>query len=214
MFTGLIEEVGTVCEVHRGGSESFIRIAAEKVLEGTKTGDSIAVNGVCLTVTEHDGKIFRADVMNETLRRSALGTLKAGSRVDLERAMPAGGRFGGHIVSGHIDGTGVISAAEKDGIAVRYTISADSSLLRYIVEKGSVAIDGISLTVAAVSDSGFTVSVIPHTAENTILPLLRTGDRVNIETDIIAKYIEKLMRPSAQKSGGVTMEQLMRNGFI
>lgn len=214
MFTGLIEEVGTVCEVHKSGSQSFIRIAAKKVLEGTKVGDSIAVNGVCLTVTEHDGSVFRADVMNETLMRSSLGSLKAGSKADLERAMPADGRFGGHIVSGHIDGTGVISAIQKDGIAVRYTVSAESRLLRYIAEKGSVAIDGISLTVASVNDSSFSVSVIPHTAENTVLPLRKVGDTVNIETDVIAKYIEKLLRPALQKNSGVTMEQLAKNGFI
>ncbi len=214
MFTGLIEEVGTVCEVHKSGSQSFIRIAAKKVLEGTKVGDSIAVNGVCLTVTELDGSVFRADVMNETLMRSSLGSLKAGSKADLERAMPADGRFGGHIVSGHIDGTGVISAIQKDGIAVRYTVSAESRLLRYIAEKGSVAIDGISLTVASVNDSSFSVSVIPHTAENTVLPLRKVGDTVNIETDVIAKYIEKLLRPAPQKNSGVTMEQLAKNGFI
>ncbi len=214
MFTGLIEETGTVCEVCRNGNASFIRIAAEKVLEGTKIGDSIAVNGVCLTVTEHDGKIFRADVMNETLSRSSLGTLKQGSKVDLERAMSAEGRFGGHIVSGHIDGTGTVSNIKQDGIAVRYTISADEKLLRYIVEKGSVTLDGISLTVAAVTDTDFTVSVIPHTAEQTILPYKKVGDIINIETDIIGKYVEKLLRPAEPKKSGVTMEQLMKNGFI
>ena len=214
MFTGLIEETGTVCEVCRNGNASFIRIAAEKVLEGTKVGDSIAVNGVCLTVTEHDGKIFRADVMNETLSRSSLGTLKQGSEVDLERAMSAEGRFGGHIVSGHIDGTGTVSNIKQDGIAVRYTISADEKLLRYIVEKGSVTLDGISLTVAAVTDTDFTVSVIPHTAEQTILPYKKVGDIINIETDIIGKYVEKLLRPAEPKKSGVTMEQLMKNGFI
>ncbi|MCR5022252.1 riboflavin synthase [Ruminococcus sp.] len=214
MFTGLIEETGTVCEVCRNGNASFIRIAAEKVLEGTKVGDSIAVNGVCLTVTEHDGKIFRADVMNETLSRSSLGTLKQGSKVDLERAMSAEGRFGGHIVSGHIDGTGTVSNIKQDGIAVRYTISADEKLLRYIVEKGSVTLDGISLTVAAVTDTDFTVSVIPHTAEQTILPYKKVGDIINIETDIIGKYVEKLLRPAEPKKSAVTMEQLMKNGFI
>ena len=214
MFTGLIEETGTVCEVCRNGNASFIRIAAEKVLEGTKVGDSIAVNGVCLTVTDHDGKIFRADVMNETLSRSSLGTLKQGSKVDLERAMSAEGRFGGHIVSGHIDGTGTVSSIKQDGIAVRYTISADDKLLRYIVEKGSVTLDGISLTVASVTDSDFTVSVIPHTAEQTILPYKKVGDIINIETDIIGKYVEKLLRPAEPKKSGVTMEQLMKNGFI
>ncbi len=215
MFTGIIEEVGSVISVQRSGTSSFIRIAAKKVLEDVHLGDSIAVNGVCLTVTDFDSSSFQADVMNETLSRSSLGTLSSGSPVDLERAMAAGGRFGGHIVSGHIDGTGTITNIRRDGIALWYTISAAPEILRYIVEKGSVAIDGISLTVAKVSDADFSVSIIPHTAEQTVLSHKSAGDIVNLENDIIGKYVEKLMMPQKPTaSGGLTMEKLMKNGFI
>ena len=140
MFTGIIEEKGEVVEIKRNGTNSFIRIQTKKILDDVRLGDSIAVNGVCLTVTRMDGNIFQADVMNETLKRSSLGSLSSGSQVNLERAMSAGGRFGGHIVSGHIDGTGRILSIKNDGIAVWYTISADGGILRYIVEKGSAAI--------------------------------------------------------------------------
>ncbi|MDD7515366.1 riboflavin synthase [Ruminococcus flavefaciens] len=215
MFTGIIEEVGTVKAVKRSGTSSFIEIQAKKVLEDVHLGDSIAVNGVCLTVTHFGGGVFRADVMNETLSRSSLGSLTSGSPVNLERAMAAGGRFGGHIVSGHIDGTGTVSDIKNDGIAVWYTIAAPRELLRYIVEKGSIAIDGISLTVAKVTDTSFSVSIIPHTAAQTILGTKKTGDTVNLENDIIGKYVEKLMKPSEpQKSeSGITMDFLMKNGF-
>ncbi|MBQ6182162.1 MAG: riboflavin synthase [Ruminococcus sp.] len=215
MFTGIVEEIGTVESMRKGSVSSFIRIRAEKVLENTKLGDSIAVNGVCLTVTDISDKCFQADVMNETLSRSSLGSLSAGSHVDLERAMAADGRFGGHIVSGHIDGTGTVTDIKKDGISVWYTISAPAGIMRYIVEKGSVAIDGISLTVAKVTDTSFSVSVIPHTAAQTILGSKRPGDMVNLENDIIGKYVEKLLRPAEDKSnsGGITMDFLMKNGF-
>lgn len=212
MFTGIVEEIGTVCEVKRNGNNSYIRIIAEKVLSDVHIGDSIAVNGVCLTVTRHDGNIFQADVMNETLSRSSLGSLRNGSKVNLERAMSAEGRFGGHIVSGHIDGTGKITDIKNDGIAIWYTISAKPEIMRYIVEKGSVAIDGISLTVARVTENNFSVSIIPHTAEQTILSLKKIGDIVNLENDIIAKYVEKLIVPP--KKRGVTLELLAQTGFI
>ncbi|MDO4864113.1 MAG: riboflavin synthase [Ruminococcus sp.] len=213
MFTGIIEEVGTVVGIQRGGSRSFIRIRAQKVLEDVKLGDSIAVNGVCLTVTDFDPASFQADVMNETLSRSSLGSLRSGSPVDLERAMAAGGRFGGHIVSGHIDGTGTVTDIRNDGIAVWYTVSAKPEIMRYIVEKGSVAIDGISLTVAKVTDGAFSVSIIPHTAAQTVLGTKKVGDAVNLENDIIAKYVEKLLKPDGS-AGGVSMELLAKNGFI
>ncbi|WP_028516428.1 riboflavin synthase [Ruminococcus flavefaciens] len=214
MFTGIIEEIGTVSSVKQSGSSSFIEIQAKKVLEDVHIGDSIAVNGVCLTVTHFGGGIFRADVMNETLSRSSLGKLTSGSPVNLERAMAAGGRFGGHIVSGHIDGTGTVTDIKNDGIAVWYTVSAAPELLRYIVEKGSIAIDGISLTVAKVTETSFSVSIIPHTASQTILGSRKVGDIVNLENDIIGKYVEKLMKPAEeQKSGGITMEFLMKNGY-
>ena len=214
MFTGIIEEVGTVKAVRRSGTSSFIEIQAKKVLEDVHLGDSIAVNGVCLTVTHSDGSVFRADVMNETLRRSSLGSLTSGSPVNLERAMSANGRFGGHIVSGHIDGTGIISDIRNDGIAVWYTIDTPPPLLRYIVEKGSVAIDGISLTVAKVTETSFSVSIIPHTAAQTILSSKKKGDIVNLENDIIGKYVEKLMNPAeTAPQSGITMEFLAKNGF-
>ncbi len=212
MFTGIVEEIGTVCEVKRNGNNSYIRIIAEKVLSDVHIGDSIAVNGVCLTVTRHDGNVFQADVMNETLNRSSLGSLRNSSKVNLERAMSAQGRFGGHIVSGHIDGTGKITDIKNDGIAIWYTISAKPEIMRYIVEKGSVAIDGISLTVARVTENNFSVSIIPHTAEQTILSLKKIGDIVNLENDIIAKYVEKLIVPPKKK--GVTLELLAQTGFI
>ena len=214
MFTGIIEEVGTVKAVQHSGSNSFIRIEAKKVLEDVHLGDSIAVNGVCLTVTHFDSTTFQADVMNETLSRSSLGSLRNGSPVNLERAMAAGGRFGGHIVSGHIDGTGTVSDIRNDGIAVWYTISANADILRYIVEKGSIAIDGISLTVAKVTDNSFSVSIIPHTASVTILGTKIIGDIVNLENDIVGKYVEKLMKPADSPQSGLNMEMLAKNGFI
>lgn len=215
MFTGIIEEIGTVKNIQRNGSNSYIVIEAKKVLEDVHLGDSIAVNGVCLTVTKIDSTIFQADVMNETLSRSSLGELRQGSKVNLERAMAANGRFGGHIVSGHIDGTGTITDIKNDGIAIWYTIAADTHIMRYIVEKGSIAIDGISLTVAKVTDRDFSVSVIPHTAEMTILSTKTKGQTVNLENDIIGKYVEKLMKPAENsKNSGIDMSFLSSNGFI
>lgn len=215
MFTGIIEEVGTVKSIQNGSVSSFIRINADTVLNGTHIGDSIAVNGVCLTVTDLTGNSFQADVMNETLSRSSLGLLKNGSPVNLERAMSAQGRFGGHIVSGHIDGIGIISSVEQDGIALWYTINTDSGILWYIVEKGSIAIDGISLTVAKVTDNDFSVSIIPHTAAQTVLSSKKTGDTVNLENDIIGKYVEKFLNPDEKKSekSRITMDFLAKNGF-
>ena len=192
MFTGIVEECGTVLDVLKNGVSGSVQIQASTVLEGTKTGDSIAVNGVCLTVTKLTKSSFTADVMAETFRRTNLGNLGKNSRVNLERAMAADGRFGGHIVSGHIDGTGIISRIKEEGNAVWIYISAPQSILNLIVEKGSVAVDGISLTVAAVSDKEFAVSVIPHTRENTALYGKKTGAVVNLENDIIGKYVQKL----------------------
>lgn len=215
MFTGIIEEIGKVIRVQRTAGSSFIEIQAEKVLTDAHIGDSIAVNGVCLTVTNMTNDTFRADVMNETFSRSSLGSLVSGSMVNLERAMAANGRFGGHIVSGHIDGTGIITDVKNDGIAVWYTISAEDSLLRYIVEKGSIAIDGISLTVAKVTNSTFSVSIIPHTASETTLSMKKKGDIVNLENDIIGKYVERLIKTSEPhtRSSNITMEFLAKNGF-
>lgn len=210
MFTGIVEEIGTVRRLTRTPNRCELELTASKVLEGTKIGDSIAVNGVCLTVISMDADGFTADVMPETLRRSNLGTLKPGSMVNLERAMAADGRFGGHIVAGHIDGTGKIQSMQPEGNAMLVTIGATPKLLRYVVEKGSIAIDGISLTVAKVTHSDFTVSLIPHTGEETTLLKHRPGEIVNLETDMIGKYVEKLMQP---KESGVTVDLLRENGF-
>lgn len=193
MFTGIIEEKGKLREVKISGVSGTIKIAASKVLERTKIGDSIAVNGVCLTVTQMDDAGFCADVMAETLRRSSLGSLSKGDCVNLERAMAADGRFGGHIVSGHIDGTGTISKVKNEGNAIWVYISANDSILSLIVEKGSIAIDGISLTVAKVSDVDFAVSIIPHTADETTLASKKIGDTVNLENDIIGKYVQRFI---------------------
>ena len=189
MFTGIIEETGKIISVGAGR----IAVQAGKVLEGTKIGDSIAVNGVCLTVTTMTSSEFTADVMPETLSRTNLGSLGKGSCVNLERAMAADGRFGGHIVSGHIDGTGTVSRLEKDGNAVWVYITAPGSILNLIIEKGSIAIDGISLTVVKVNAVEFAVSVIPHTGEETTLLGKKAGDMVNLENDVIGKYVQKLM---------------------
>ena len=215
MFTGIVEEMGVIRSIRRGARSAVLSIEGRTVLSDLKIGDSVAVNGVCLTATSVDNGGFTADVMHETLRRSSLGVLIPGSPVNLERAMAADGRFGGHIVSGHIDGTGTIAETRRDDNAVWYTVSAAPALLRYIVEKGSIAIDGISLTVAAVETDRFSVSVIPHTAAVTVLGRKRPGDIVNLETDIIGKYVEKLLRPAADTApnGGISLEFLMENGF-
>ncbi len=190
MFTGIIEETGTVLSFGNGK----IQLSAKKVLENSKIGDSISVNGVCLTITKMNSNDFYADVMNETLSRSNLGSLKKGGTVNLERAMAANGRFGGHFVSGHIDGTGKITKIQNDGNAIWIYISAPKEILNLIIEKGSVAIDGISLTVAKVSGEDFAVSVIPHTSEETTLTSKKIGDIVNLENDIIGKYVQKLLK--------------------
>lgn len=190
MFTGLIEEVGTIQNVRRGARSCVLTIGCKKVLEGSQIGDSIAVNGVCLTVTNMGGSYYTADVMAETMNRSSLRQLSTGASVNLERAMPANGRFGGHIVSGHIDGTGTVQSIEPDDNAIWYTIAAKPNLLRYIVEKGSITIDGISLTVAYVDEHCFKVSIIPHTQQVTALHDRGVGDIVNLECDIIGKYAE------------------------
>ena len=212
MFTGIIEEKGKVKSIKHGAKSAVLEIEATKIMDDVKLGDSIAVNGVCLTVTSITSSGFTADVMAETIRRSSLGKLISGSYVNLERAMAANGRFGGHIVSGHIDGTGTVIDVKREDNAVWYTIQVDKKLLRYIVEKGSIAIDGISLTVAAVTDSYFKVSIIPHTLSETVLAERTKGSIVNIENDIIGKYVEKMTTKSS--SGGLTMETLISNGFM
>ncbi len=215
MFTGIVEELGSIRSIRRGRVSAVLSIGAEKILSDLKIGDSVAVNGVCLTATSRDSGGFTADVMHETLDRSSLGALVPGSFVNLERAMPADGRFGGHIVSGHIDGVGKICSVRPDDNALWYTISAPPEILRYVVEKGSVAIDGISLTVAAVEPEAFSVSVIPHTAAVTLLGKKRAGDVVNLENDIIGKYVDKLLHPAAPPpvQSKLTLDFLAENGF-
>lgn len=217
MFTGIIEESGKIRSVSTAGVSGTLSVRAKKVLEGTKVGDSIAVNGVCLTVTALQADGFTADVMAETIRRSNLGSLKNGASVNLERAMAAGGRFGGHIVSGHIDGTGVIKALKREENAVWVTIEAGPDIMALIVEKGSVCIDGISLTVASVEKDSFQVSVIPHTGEETTLLTKTPGDKVNLENDIIGKYVQKLLGTGSQspseKETGLTMDFLKQYNF-
>ena len=215
MFTGIVEEVGTIRNIKRGQHSAILTIHAKTVLEETRIGDSIAVNGICLTVTRLFPDGFSADVMHETLNRSSLGALGVKSPVNLERAMLAGGRFGGHIVSGHIDGTGTIRDVRRDGNAVWYTIQAPEPILQLIVEKGSIAIDGISLTVARVDHVSFSVSIIPHTLQETALAFKRAGDIVNLENDCIGKYVAKLIGAEEEdKAGkGMTREFLQRYGF-
>ena len=214
MFTGIVEETGAVRAVRRGAKSSVLSIQAEQVLSDLKIGDSVAVNGVCLTATSVDASGFTADVMHETLDRSTLGALTPGSRVNLERAMAADGRFGGHIGAGHIDGTGTITKTRQDDNAVWFTIEASPALLRYVVEKGSITIDGISLTVAAVGEGWFSVSIIPHTASLTTLGGKKPGDLVNLENDVIGKYVEKLLRPQENPAESkLTLNFLTQHGF-
>lgn len=219
MFTGIIEEKGTVKSIQRQEHSAVLTIEATKVLTDAAIGDSIAVNGVCLTVTKKSNNYFMADVMAETLRRSSLGTLKNGNRVNLERAMPANGRFGGHIVSGHIDGTGTVMKLEAEGNAVWVQIGTKEELLKYIVPKGSIAIDGISLTVAKVEKDSFYVTLIPHTGQETTLLIKRAGEIVNLENDIVGKYVDRLLHfhekqtETKEKASTITMDFLVQHGF-
>ena len=213
MFTGIVEEIGTVHKIKKGQLSAVLEICAETVLEGVKAGDSIAVNGVCLTVTALRPGSFAADVMHETLNRSVLAALIPGSHVNLERAMPANGRFGGHIVSGHIDGTGKINQKKKDDNAVWFTIHTKPEIMRYVVEKGSVAIDGISLTIAKADRERFSISAIPHTVRQTVLNERKEGDFVNLETDIVGKYVGKLLSLEQHTGSHITRELLEKYGY-
>ena len=217
IFTGIIEELGVVKSIAINGASGCITIKAKKVLEGTQLGDSIAVNGTCLTVTSINSDGFSADVMAETVKRTSLSQVGKGDLVNLERAMILNGRFGGHIVSGHIDGTGTITKYTKEENAIWVTIKAPDEILDLIVEKGSICIDGISLTVATVSDQDFQVSIIPHTAKETTLIHKKVGSLVNLENDIVGKNIKKLMENNqeeqAKKASGLTMEMLEEYGL-
>lgn len=216
MFTGIIEELGTIRGVSLTKDGGKLQIAATTVLGGTKLGDSIAVNGTCLTVTKLEKDGFTAFVMAESLRRTNLGSLKRGSVVHLERAMAADGRFGGHMVTGHIDGQGTFLSQKPEGQAVVLTIGADPEILSGIVEKGSIAIDGTSLTVMDVGKDSFRVGIIPHTGGHTALLDRPKGYACNLETDVIGKYIQKFLAKNTEstpKKSTLTMDFLRENGF-
>jgi len=206
MFTGIVEEVSDVISAQSGG----LVIAADKVLQGMELGGSVSVNGVCLTVTEFDARSFSVDVMAETLQRTNLGSLQVGDKVNLERPLALGGQLGGHLVQGHVDGTGRVTSISWDGSAMIFRFEAPPELMRYIVEKGFVAVDGVSLTVIDCNAGSFRVSVVEYTREYTTLGSRKVGDPVNLEVDIIAKYVERLIQP---RSTGITLDFLREHGF-
>jgi len=224
MFTGIIEAVGKVAAIDRGGSNVRLSIAAGKVAEDVQLGDSVAINGVCLTVVEATPPVLSFEAVPETLRRTSLGDLRPGSSVNLERALPVGGRLGGHVVQGHVDGTGRIASIRPVGDSWWIYVDVSPELMRYIVDKGSIAVDGISLTVAESADRTFAVSIIPHTWDHTTLSDKRAGDTVNVECDILGKYVEKLLGGyiagggsvpgMSDRSRGVTMDLLERSGYV
>ena len=214
MFTGITEEKGKIQTIRN----NFVIIECLKILDKCKIGDSIAVNGVCLTVTEIGKSFFKADISPETFNVTALKYLKTGDSVNLERAMPANGRFGGHIVSGHADACGRVVSVKRDGIAILVKVAVPEDILKYVAVKGSVTLDGASLTVTAADHESLTVSLIPHTAANTTLGTLQPGDPVNVEVDMLARYIERLMSFAENAGGnatspGLTLEFLKENGF-
>ena len=221
MFTGLVEEVGQIRRIGRKGEALVLNIGASVVLEDLKIGDSVAVNGVCLTATTLEGGGFTADVMPETYRHTNLSQLQSGSKVNLERAMLSGGRFGGHIVQGHVDGTGVIVRITRDQNAVVFEIRPDDSeLFKFLIPKGSVTVDGISLTVVQATSGSFTVSIIPHTIGETVLHVKKPGDTVNIECDILGKYVDHLLQygkghaeTPTRKPRSMSEEFLSNHGF-
>lgn len=213
MFTGIVEEVGKVISFNLQGNSGKINIFCKKVLEDTKIGDSIAVNGICLTVVSIKENGFVADVMVETVNRSCLKTLNVGDAINLERAMSLKDRFGGHIVSGHIDGVGKIASLTRKENAILIEIETKEDILKYIVNKGSIAIDGISLTVASLTETSFIVSVIPHTLEDTTLSKKNVGDLVNLENDVIGKYVERLLTFKKEEKTNLTFEFLKEHGF-
>lgn len=219
MFTGIVEELGTVVSLKRGSKSAVLTIKGDQIFEDLKLGDSVAVNGVCLTATHMSGKTFQADVMNETFNRSSLGTLKKGDVVNLERAMAANGRFGGHMVAGHIDDVGELVSVKQDDNAVWFTIKAPKKIMKYCIEKGSIALDGISLTIAKLTEDTLSVSMIPHTIQNTNFGNKKMGDLINLENDMVGKYIDKFIHFAEdedkhnKESTTLTMEMLRNAGF-
>ena len=217
MFTGLVAELGTVQRLARQGNSYHLTVGAKKVLKNLKIGDSVAVNGACLTVVRMDDSGFTADVMPETVRLTNIGSLQPGSKVNLERTLRLCDGLDGHIVSGHVEGLGTIYEQRPEGIAVVVTISTPPELLKYIIKKGSIAIDGISLTVTEFTDTSFSVSLIPHTAKETTLGLKKVGDSVNLETDILGKYVERMLTWNQKQEGKtdtLDMNMLLENGFV
>lgn len=215
MFTGLVAELGTVEQLKAINNSFELTVKASKVLNNLKLGDSVAVNGVCLTVVRQDQWGFTADVMPETVRLTNIGLLHAGDRVNLERTLRLCDGLDGHIVSGHVEGLGTITSIKPEGIARVFTFEAPARLLKYILPKGSIAIDGISLTVIAVTSTGFAVSLIPHTSKETTLGFKGVGDKVNLETDIIGKYVERLLHFSGkEQEPQISMSLLRDNGFL
>ena len=215
MFSGIIEVVGAVRSLRKDAKGARISIEAPGVLDGVKHGDSIALNGVCVTVVDFDDRKFEADLSVETLRRTNLGELAVGGRCNLERAMALGERLGGHLVSGHVDGVGRIRDRKNEGDSIWLTFEAPVEVMRYVVYKGSIAVDGISLTVAACDGETFSVAIIPHTSEQTTLTEKKDGAAVNLEADLIGKYVEKLLAPHADSRArdGITMEKLREQGY-
>lgn len=218
MFTGIIEELGEVANIQRSGESFVLTLQARKILKDVHLGDSISVNGVCLTVTTFSSSQFTVDVMPETVKASSLQFLKRGSKVNLERAMAAGGRFGGHFVSGHIDGTGVIKSKKQVENAIYYEIEASPEILKYVIVRGSIAVDGTSLTVFDVTDETFTLSLIPHTLSESIIGLKGSGDIVNLECDMIGKYVGHFLTSSQnngnkKRTSGISASFLEENGF-
>lgn len=220
MFTGIIEELGTVISLQRGSKSAVLTLKGNLIFDDLKPGDSVAVNGVCLTATNISTNTFKADVMNETFHRSSLGKLKKGDVVNLERAMAANGRFGGHMVAGHVDDVGELAEIRQDDNAVWFTIKAPRKIMKYCIEKGSIALDGISLTIAKLTEDTLSVSMIPHTIKNTNFGYKKPGDLINLENDMVGKYIDKLIHfkeepqdNNEKKSSGLTMEMLRNAGF-
>ena len=215
MFTGIVEEIGVVKAIAKGTHSIKLSIKSKKVLENTQLGDSIAVNGVCLTVTFLASDYFIADVMPESMRKTNMGLLKIGDKVNLERALTLSSRLGGHIVSGHIDGTAKIIEMKKDDNATRVTLTANDRILKYIISEGSVALDGVSLTVAHLGEDNFTVSLIPHTSEVTTLLSKSVGSIINVENDVVGKYVKRLLsfKQDKPKSSSLSLDFLRENGF-
>ena len=217
MFTGIIEEIGTVQSVKRSQSFLTLEIAGSVIFDDLKIGDSVAVNGVCLTATTIGSGRFTVDVMPESVKMTTLLQVSTGSKVNLERAMAANGRFGGHVVAGHVDGQGKIIGKDHVGNSIVFRIAADDAILHYVIYKGSITVDGASLTVSKVGTGWFEISIIPHTIGNTILQYASIGTTVNLETDIFGRYIEHFMKGPQEvptKSGKVTMDTLLSNGFL